>query len=83
MADLELPEHDKIKALNGANQTVGDFIEWLGTQRMEIAVHDPRYDCLVPCLKSRDALIASFFDINPVRLEAEKVAILEEFRKTV
>lgn len=25
----EYPEHEKLKALGGANETIGDFLQWL------------------------------------------------------
>ena len=34
MADY--PEHEKLKALGGGNQTIGDFIEWLGENGLMI-----------------------------------------------
>lgn len=78
------PEHDRLKALDGANQTVGNFIEWLHEQGMEIGrfekmrgFSDPQF---VPITKSRDALLAEHFDIDRDKLEAEKRAMLDELR---
>lgn len=33
----DYPEHDKLKALNGANQTIGDFLEWLDERGIWLA----------------------------------------------
>lgn len=33
----EYPEHDKLRALGGANQTVGEFIDWLHANGMTVA----------------------------------------------
>lgn len=76
MAD-RYPEHEKLKALGGANQTVGDFIEWLGEQGWEIARPHERMDMLIPIMKSRDDLLAEFFEIDRNKLEAEKRAMLD------
>jgi hypothetical protein len=76
---VEYPEHEKLKALGGANQTVGDFIEWLGQKGWEIARMN-EHDELVPIFKRRDTLIAEFFEIDPNKLKAEKRAMLDSIR---
>lgn len=73
-----LPEHQKLKDLNGRNETVGDFIEWLNDNGLVIAEHD-KSSRLWPTMKSRDTLIANFFEIDTKKLEAEKRQILSEF----
>lgn len=77
MADY--PEHEKIKALGGANQIVGDFIEWLSANDYVIARYEG--DMLYPAYHGRDKLIAKCFGIDTDKLEAEKVAMLESFRE--
>lgn len=83
MADY--PEHKKLKALNGANQIVGDFIEWLGEQGLVIA-HYPTLESgaqsvnLHWCGKSRDTLLAEHFGVDQSKLDEEKDKILEDFR---
>lgn len=73
------PEHEKLKALGGQNQIVGDFIEWLGTQGRVIAEYD-KHDRLYPVFHSRDQMLADFFEIDLKRLNREKDLILEDFR---
>jgi phage antirepressor YoqD-like protein len=75
----EYPEHEKIKALGGANQIVGDFIEWLSANGYVIARYEG--DMLYPSYHNRDKLIAKHFDIDTNKLEAEKVAMLEALRQ--
>lgn len=75
----DYPEHDKLKALGGANQTVGDFIEWLGERDMMIAEYANGSE-LMPVRRSRDDLLAEFFNIDRSVLEAEKRAMLDKFR---
>ena len=72
-----LPEHQKLKDLNGANQIVGDFIEWLGDNGMVIAAYEDNR--LWPVTKSRDNLIAEHFGIDTKRLDAEKQQVLDDF----
>jgi hypothetical protein len=74
----EYPEHEKLKALGGANQTVGDFIEWLGENRIELAQWNDAGTYCLPIHKSRDDLLAEFFEIDRNKLEAEKRAMLEK-----
>jgi hypothetical protein len=77
----EYPEHEKLKALNGANQIVGDFIEWFGEKGWELAKFEEGGDDFVPVLKCRDDLIAEFFEIDQNRLEAEKRGMLNRIRE--
>lgn len=80
----DYPEHEKLKALGGANQIVGDFIGWLGEQDIELCERaggrGSRRDEFVPCGRSRDDLLAAFFDIDRDKLEAEKQAMLAKLR---
>lgn len=73
-----LPEHQKLKDLNGANQIVGDFIEWLSENGYVIAQYEGNR--LWPVTKSRDTLVAEHFGIDQKRLDAEKEQVLDEFR---
>lgn len=76
----EYPEHEKLKALGGANQIVGDFIGWLDENGYEIGCRDSKYDHLEWCGKSRDELIAAHFEIDRNKLEDEKRAMLASIR---
>lgn len=76
----DYPEHAKLKALEGANQIVGNFIEWLGEAGYVISKED-RYGDLQPAYRRIDQLIAEHFEIDLDKLEEEKVAMLEEIRK--
>jgi hypothetical protein len=80
----DYPEHEKLQALGGANQTVGDFIEWLGEQGIYLASYGTGSYCdeLFSIHKSRDDLLASFFEIDRDKLEAEKQAMLDALRSS-
>lgn len=73
------PEHEKLKALEGANQIVGNFIEWLGEAGYIIAKED-RYGDLYPAYLRVEQLLAEHFEIDLNTLEREKEAMLEEIR---
>lgn len=36
---MSYPEHERLRALDGANQTVGEFLEWLDGQGIQLAVY--------------------------------------------
>ena len=83
---MNYPQHDKLKALNGANQTIGDFIEWLGHHNMAVCKrHKPTSDNewqeYWPTFTRRDSLIAQFFEIDERELSREKDRMLDEFRR--
>lgn len=81
MADY--PEHEKLTALNGANDTVGDFITWLRENNMVICGWDEDWDgdlTYNPTFKRTETLIAEFFGINERTLENEKQQMLDEMR---
>lgn len=73
------PEHEKLKDLNGANQVVGDFIEWLHGEGLVIAEWANGSE-LMPARRHRDELIADHFAIDRAKLEAEKRAMLDSIR---
>jgi hypothetical protein len=78
MADY--PEHEKLKALGGDNQVVGDFIEWLGENGYEIARWNDSGTYCLPCNEGRDALLAKHFEIDLNKLDDEKRAMLGAIR---
>jgi hypothetical protein len=77
----QYPEHEKLKGLGGANQIVGDFIEWLAERRIELAEWNPSGTYCMPIHRSRDDLLAEFFEIDRDKLEAEKRAMLASLRE--
>lgn len=78
------PEHEKLQNLGDANQIVGDFIEWLHDRGMEIGRFEQMRGFsdlqFVPVTKSRDALLAEYFDIDRDKLEMEKRSMLDAIR---
>lgn len=80
----DYPEHDKIRALEGDNQVVGDFIEWLCTQGYRIC--EPIDDeargtySFAPLSMSTEKTIAKYFDIDLEKIETENRALLDKIR---
>ena len=77
---LMTPEHDKLNALSGENQIVGNFIEWLGENQFTICEWSNSGHEFYPSFETVPSLLAKYFGIDLEKLEKEKRAILERFR---
>lgn len=77
------PEHGKLKALDGKNRTIGQFIEWLGEKGMVICreTYNADNEDLVPINMSIQQLLAKYFDIDVHKLDDEKQAMLDLIRE--
>jgi hypothetical protein len=85
------PEHEKMRALGGAIQVVGDFLAWLGEHDFEIAARHEhseecwgenfpecgyRTDALAPVHRTIVQWLSVYFEIDEGRLEEEKRRML-------
>lgn len=79
----EYPEHVKLKNLDGANETIGDFLEWLDENGMVVCQRTDNnvHNLYWPVAKSVEQLIAEFFGLDRKKLEDEKRAMLDEIRR--
>jgi hypothetical protein len=77
----EYPEHDKLRALEGRNQTVGEFIEWLGESGYVIARRGGPFGTLHQVNVSVNDLLARFFGIDTDAIEREKREMLEQIQR--
>jgi tRNA(Ile2) C34 agmatinyltransferase TiaS len=74
------PEHEKLHLIKDKSQAIGEFLEWLqGEQGCVIAQYSG--DDLHPIDSRNEQLLAYFFEIDLVKLEKEKRAMLDELRK--
>jgi len=77
----DYPEHERLKALEGKNQTIGEFIEWLSDNRYIICewhnLGDEDARGYYPVNRSPQSWIAQYFQIDPAKIEAEKRAMLD------
>ncbi len=94
-APPKYPEHEKLKAVAEKSQACGAFLEWLlETYTLaEYHKHGPscieegRTACgahqneLLPETVNARRLLATFFEIDEAKLEAEKVQMLAEMRQ--
>lgn len=85
---MKTPELDKMKAAKETSQKIGEFIEWLGENGYHICIEcsgggmpDGDSSEYWPCNESIEKLLAKYYNIDLNKVEQEKRAILEEFRK--
>jgi hypothetical protein len=75
------PEHDKLHAVKDESQVIGTFLDWLQGEGMCVAQFDDSEEQYWPVRERIEQLLAKYFDIDLVKLEKEKVTMLEELRK--
>lgn len=74
------PEHKKLEALNGDNDTVARFLEWLSEN--DYAITSVEEEEPQPLLyRSVTSWLSEYFEINPAKIAAEKDAMIEEIRQ--
>jgi hypothetical protein len=88
------PEHEKLEALDGDNQIIGAFLEWMEQHGMVVGKwHDvdkldewedfgDQTEVLLPDHLTIQDRLAVYFMIDRERLDAEKMAMLDEIRET-
>lgn len=90
-------EHDRVAAVKAESQAIGQFLEWLSEEGLELARRhehadgcydeDGRLACgyrrdeLAAEHSSIEVLLARYFDIDLNKLEAEKRAMLARLRE--
>jgi hypothetical protein len=75
-----LPEHQKVKDLDGKGQVLQDFLEWLDEQGIRLATYPGETEWMAPIHEGRGNLIARYFNIDLQKLDDEKRLILDELR---
>lgn len=63
------PELDKMREISQLSQQIGSFLDWL------------RQEKKVRLNQDINSILAEYFDIDLEKIEAEKMAILEDFRQ--
>lgn len=65
------PEHDKMNAVKAESQAIGEFLSWLGQNRLDL-----------PDEYEFNDLLAEFFEIDLTKIENEKRDILRKARES-
>ena len=73
------PELDKMKAVQAESQTIGAFLDAISQKEMILAEYDDK-DRLFPVHKSIEQILADYFEIDLVKVEKERCAILDHIR---
>lgn len=80
----DYPEHDKLAKVSKLSQEIGEFLDFgLAAQGIHLAVADRdswSKPVLVACPKTIPAILATYFEIDQVKIDAEKNAMLEALR---
>ena len=79
---VQYPEHEKLKAISDKSQTIGEFLEWLSTEKGILLGEwgGATGHTMYPTQRSKVALLAEYFEIYQDRLESEKRAMLDTVR---
>jgi hypothetical protein len=80
---VDTPMLDRMRAVKADSQKIGSFIDWLNERGTPICekVHDDRFgDEMVPVSDSIEKLLARYFEIDLVKVEDERRALLDEMR---
>jgi hypothetical protein len=77
---IETPEIDKMKAIAGDSQKIGNFIEWLSENKMEIC--EIRHGKRFSITGSIEKLLSKYFEIDLIKVDKEKQTILDELHKS-
>jgi len=73
------PEHTKLKKISKLSQAIGQFIDHAKTIRQ--GERSPRMRLFGAWrYKGTEAILSEYFDIDPQKLNDEKVAMLKELR---
>lgn len=80
----EYPEHEKLAEIRDQSQSIGDFLDSLGTQGLvlgEWGEIDTGRPVFFPTRRSIQSVLAVYFGIDERKLENEKRQMLESIRK--
>lgn len=80
---MSYPEHEKLRSIMDEAGPIGQFLEWLDTQSIELCRRDDKWinQPFEAITERREALLARYFDIDLAKIEDEKRAMLAELRE--
>lgn len=84
MKKIDTPELDKLVKVRYESQKIGEFLDWLSSQGIELAEwSDTEYDDgqLYEIRTTKEQLLAKYFCINLEKAEKERQAILDNIRR--
>lgn len=69
----------KFNAAHSEMGTIRDFLEWLDAQRIELGTPSPMGRGLMHHFENREAMLMRYLELDPVKLENERRALLARF----
>lgn len=80
----DYPEHDKMHAISAQSQAIGEFTDWMVDEyKAQFCAWNDEFREYQPVYVSIKDLLAKFFDIDVVKLEDEKTAMLRAYTQNV
>ncbi len=74
-------ELSKIQEVHEDSQRIGEFLEWLSEQEIDLVIWDEdAEEGLIPLVQNRELLLAEYFGIDLVKAEKERQALLDAIR---
>lgn len=80
----DYPEHDKLQVVHEDSQIIGEFLDWMSDQGIHRGVYDDDFyegAFMRRSNKNITELLSEYFEIDQDKLEAEKLAILDDIRR--
>ena len=78
----DYPEHEKLEKVRLFSQAIGEFLDWMGNEKMYfIAEYPPGSDYAQRVHANAQDLLAEYFKIDRTILEREKRTMLSEIRE--
>jgi len=79
MDENPYPEHQRMSAVAGQSQVIGEFLDWLPT--IGVVLCEPWEESFYPSGRTTTSLLAEFFGIDLNKIETEKRAMLAALRE--
>ena len=79
--EVATPELDKLMALDGENELIGSFLEWLLLERGWDICEQNDFGDYYPIHLGIEAILSRYFDIDLKKIDVEKRAILDALRE--
>lgn len=82
---VDTPELNKVLEVSEDSQRIGEFLEWLAEQEIVLAEWVGREygvgtESLMRISQTREQLLANYFEIDLVKAEKERQALLDAIR---
>ncbi len=80
MGEVKLTELEKMRAVQGMSQPIGEFLDWLMNNGYSIGMYDPDDDVVEPVHRSIEQWLAEMFEIDLGLVELERRHVLARIR---